>query len=136
MVDIKTLPSGVAVYATGTWPALKARDLLEDHMGRQRERKRGTSESIQTYRALALTPGQSRGRWYGDADVVFAKAAASGAKPIEAEYIFPDLAHAPMEPLDGYIRFDGSKALARLGSQIQTLDQGTIAGALAASSWY
>ena len=29
VVDVKTLPSGVAVYANGTWPALKARDLLK-----------------------------------------------------------------------------------------------------------
>ena len=51
-------------------------------------------------------------------------------KPIEAEYIFPYLAHAPMEPLDGYLRFDGEKALARFGSQFQTFEQATIAGVL------
>jgi isoquinoline 1-oxidoreductase beta subunit len=125
VVDVKTLPSGVAVYADSTWPALKARGLLKITWDDSAAEKRGTAELIQNYRALALTPGKVAGK-HGDAAAVFAK----GGKVIEAEYIFPYLAHAPMEPLDGYLRFDGQKALARFGSQFQTFEQATIAGVL------
>ena len=125
VVDVKTLPSGVAVYANGTWPALKARDLLKITWDESTAEKRGTAQLIQDYRALARTPGLVAGQ-HGDADAILSKS----AKVIEAEYIFPYLAHAPMEPLDGYLRFDGQKALARFGSQFQTFEQATIAGVL------
>src|SRR5208283_1662799 len=46
---------------------------------------------------------------------------------VEAEYRFPYLAHAPMEPRDGVMKFDGAKVQTRYGSQIQTLDQMQIA---------
>lgn len=125
VVDIKTLPSGVAVYANGTWPALKARDLLKINWDETGAEKRGTSQLIQDYRALARKPGLVAGQ-HGDADGVLSKS----AKVIEAEYIFPYLAHAPMEPLDGYLKFDDKGALARFGSQFQTFEQATIAGVL------
>ena len=42
---------------------------------------------------------------------------------IVAEFEFPYLAHAPMEPLNATIRFDGDKAEAWVPSQFQTMDQ-------------
>jgi len=125
VVDIKTLPTGVAVYANSTWPALKARDLLKITWDDSGSEKRSTAQLIEEYRGLARKPGMVAGK-HGDAQATLAKA----GKVIEAEYVFPYLAHAPMEPLDGYLRFDGDGAVARLGSQIQTLDQATIARVL------
>ena len=49
---------------------------------------------------------------------------------IEAEFVLPYLAHAPMEPLDGYLQWDGERALARFGSQLQTGDHAAIAKVL------
>jgi isoquinoline 1-oxidoreductase beta subunit len=91
VVDVKVLPSGVAVYASGTWPALKARDLLKVTWDDSAAEKRGTQQLVQDYRALARKPGLVAGK-HGDADGSLAKA----GKVIEAEYIFPYLAHAPM----------------------------------------
>ena len=63
---------------------------------------------------------------HGDAEAALARA----ERVIEAEYVFPYLAHAPMEPLDGFLHWDGQRALARFGSQLQTGDHQAIANVL------
>jgi isoquinoline 1-oxidoreductase beta subunit len=125
VVDVKPLSSGVAVYATGMWPAIKGREALRIRWDETGTESRSTAQIVEDYRKLAATPGAKAGA-NGDAAAALAKA----DKVIEAEFVFPYLAHAPMEPLDGFLRFDGEKAVARFGSQIQTLDQGTIAQVL------
>lgn len=125
VVDIKVIPSGVAVYANATWPALKARELLKITWDDSAAEKRGTPQLIEEYRALARQPGLVAAR-HGDAAATLSKA----GRVIEAEYVFPYLAHAPMEPLDGYLRYGNDTALARFGSQFQTFEQATIAGVL------
>jgi isoquinoline 1-oxidoreductase beta subunit len=125
VVDVKQIPSGVAVYAQGFWPASKGRDLLRVTWDEQAAERRSSAQLIEDYRALAQRPG-SLASAKGDAE-----AALRGAeRVIEAEFVFPYLAHAPMEPLDGYLQWDGERALARLGSQLQTGDHMTIAGIL------
>ena len=47
---------------------------------------------------------------------------ADAAHKIDAEYVFPYLAHAPMEPLNCTIRVTGDKAELWLGSQMPGLD--------------
>lgn len=125
VVDVKTLPSGVAVYATGMWPAIKGRTALRVTWDESGAEKRGTTELLEQYRALAKTPGNVAGS-EGDAQGALAKA----GKVVEAEFVFPYLAHAPMEPLDGFLAWDGQQAVARYGCQFQTVDQATIAGVL------
>ncbi|MBS0535706.1 MAG: xanthine dehydrogenase family protein molybdopterin-binding subunit [Proteobacteria bacterium] len=125
VVDIKTLPSGIAVYATSMWPAIKAREALKIEWDDTSAEKRGTAQLLADYRAMAAKPGAIAGK-SGDANAALAKA----GQVIEAEYVFPYLAHAPMEPLDAYLMWDGQQAHARYGCQFQTVDQGTIAGIL------
>lgn len=125
VIDVKQISSGVAVYATGMWPALKGREALKVTWDESGAEKRGTRELVAEYRALARTPGLVAGR-HGDAEAALAKA----GKVIEAEYLFPYLAHAPMEPLDGYLEWNAQGALARLGSQLQTGDHQAIAKVL------
>ncbi|WP_439515751.1 molybdopterin cofactor-binding domain-containing protein [Oceanibaculum nanhaiense] len=125
VVDVKRLSSGVAVYAEGMWPALKGREALSLEWDDSAAETRGSEAMIEEYRTLAKSPGVAAGS-HGDAEAAFA----DGEKIIEAEYIFPYLAHAPMEPLDGYLEWDGQSARARFGSQLQTLDHMTIAKVL------
>jgi len=124
VVDVKQLSSGIAVYAKGFWPARQARDLLEIKWDETGAEKRGTAQLVEEYRALAAKPGAVAGS-HGDAQKALA-----GAKVIEAEYVFPYLAHAPMEPLDGFLSWDGQKAVARFGCQFPTFDHQAIAKVL------
>jgi len=125
VVDVKQIPSGVAVYADSTWPALKAREALKITWDDSAAEKRSSSQLIEEYRALSRQKGSVASQ-HGDVDAALAGA----ERLIEAEYVFPYLAHAPMEPLDGFLRWDANKASARYGSQLQTFDQLTIAGVL------
>jgi isoquinoline 1-oxidoreductase beta subunit len=125
VVDVRQIPTGIAVYAEGFWPALKGREKLRITWDESAAEKRSSAQLIEEYRALAQRPGVVAGA-HGDAEAALARA----DKVIEAEFVFPYLAHATMEPLDGFLRWDGERALARLGSQLQTGDHQTIAGAL------
>src|SRR3984893_7152987 len=125
VVDVKQLPTGIAVYAEGTWPALKGRDALRITWDDRAAEKRSSEQMIEGYRALARSPGTTAAV-RGDVEAVLAKA----GKVIEAEFVFPYLAHAPMEPLDGFLHWDGERARARFGCQLQTGDHNTIAAVL------
>ena len=126
VVAVKQVPSGIAVYAKGMWPAIKGRKALEIVWDDSKAEKRGSEEMVSAYLEQTKTPGISYGA-KGDAKAALA---APGAQVIEANYVFPYLAHAPMEPLDGFLVWDGAKARARFGSQGQTIDQGAIAKVL------
>jgi isoquinoline 1-oxidoreductase subunit beta len=122
VVDIRQVPSGVAVYARATWPAIRARDLLKIAWDESAAETRGSAEIIEHYRELARTPGVVAAT-HGDAQT----ALAAGDGVIEAEFVVPFLAHSPMEPLDGYLRWNRQSAQARYGCQLQTPDQQAIA---------
>ncbi|WP_459713113.1 xanthine dehydrogenase family protein molybdopterin-binding subunit, partial [Paraburkholderia sp. 2C] len=55
------------------------------------------------------------------------RAFAQADRVIEAEYAFPYVAHAPMEPLCGYLFWDGRRVRARYGCQMTTFDQQQLA---------
>ena len=94
VVDIVKLPQGVAVLAKSTYAAIKGREALTLTWDDAKSEMRGSDAIIAEYKALAQTPGKVAKK-QGDAAGALAKA----AKVIEAEYVFPFLAHAPMEPL-------------------------------------
>jgi isoquinoline 1-oxidoreductase subunit beta len=125
VVDVKELPTGVAVYAENTWPALKAREALRVTWDDTAAERRSSEAMVEEYRTLARGPGNTVAA-RGDVEAALAKA----GKIIEAEFIFPYLAHAPMEPLDGFLHWDGERARARFGCQLQTGDHNMIAGIL------
>ncbi len=122
VIEVLKVPSGVAVIAKNFWAAKKGRDALEVHWDETVAEKRGTKELLTEYRKLAEKPG-TVAKTLGDVP-----SALEGAeKVLEAEYVFPFLAHAPMETLDFVIHLEKDRCRAWAGTQIQTLDHGTIA---------
>ncbi|HYG84649.1 MAG TPA: xanthine dehydrogenase family protein molybdopterin-binding subunit [Azospirillum sp.] len=126
VVDVVAIPRGVAVLATGFWAASKGREALNVTWDESGAELRGSDTLLETYKALANTPGKPAWR-DGDADGALAKA----AKVVRAEYNFPYLAHTPMEPLNCVVRLapDGSVDI-WAGDQFQTGDQGNVAALL------
>jgi isoquinoline 1-oxidoreductase beta subunit len=119
------IPQGVVVVATNTWTAMQGREALVLDWVAGSGETRGTDALLAEFRAALDAPGlPSHPR--GDAAAKLAQA----ARVIEAEYVFPYLAHAPMEPLDMTVHYDGQSAAFWGGSQIQTLDHGTAAAVL------
>jgi isoquinoline 1-oxidoreductase subunit beta len=123
-LDAKIIPQGVAVYATSTWPAFKAKGLVKVEWDEEKAEKRGSAEILAEYRKLADQPG-AVARNDGDADA----ALGSAAQVVEAEFTFPYLAHAAMEPMNAVVKFDGDTVRIWSGSQMQTIDQ-VVAGAI------
>lgn len=118
--------SGVAVVADRFWTAKQARDQLKIEWDLSAVEHADSSELRKTYNELARTTGNvavSRG------DENAMDRVAAGDR-IVAEYEFPYLAHASMEPLNATIRFDGNSAEAWIGSQWPTWDLSAIAEVL------
>jgi isoquinoline 1-oxidoreductase subunit beta len=123
VLDVISLPIGVAVIAKNTWSAIKGRDALKVEWDDSKAEKRSSEQMLADYRAALKTPGVKAAA-RGDV----AAAMAGAAKVVEAEYIFPYLAHAPMEPLNATIELtsDGGAEI-WAGSQFQGVEQPTVA---------
>jgi isoquinoline 1-oxidoreductase beta subunit len=122
VTDVKVIPQGVAVYADGFWAAKKARDLLQVKWDDGGAELRGTKELLADYRRQAQQPGKKAVE-RGDVQAALGKA----IRMLQVEYVFPYLAHAPMEPLDCAIASRGGACEAWFGSQLPTVDHQTIA---------
>ncbi|MFT4279613.1 MAG: xanthine dehydrogenase family protein molybdopterin-binding subunit [Rhodopseudomonas sp.] len=125
VVDVKQVPTGVAVYATGFWPAKQGRDKLKISWDDSAAETRSTADILGEFRELSTKAGRVV-KAKGDFDA----AVADGGQLVEAEFVFPYLAHAPMEPLNGFIHWQGETASARYGCQFPTPDHGVIAEVL------
>lgn len=115
--DVKQVPTGVAVYAKGFWPAKTGRDALKITWDESKAETRGSAELLQQFRELSKSPGK-----LVKAEGDFTASIAKGGRVIETEYVFPYLAHAAMEPLNAYLKWDGETVHARYGCQFPTPD--------------
>ena len=125
VVDVKQVPTGVAVYAKGFWAAKLGREALKISWDDSKAEKRGSPELLAQFRAMSKTPGKTV-----KADGDFDGSMAKGGRVIEVEYVFPYLAHAAMEPLNAYLKWDGDTAYARYGCQFPTPDHMAISKVL------
>ncbi|WP_375138829.1 xanthine dehydrogenase family protein molybdopterin-binding subunit [Piscinibacter defluvii] len=106
---------GVAVIATGYWPARQAREALTLQWDTDAVEKVDSARQLAQYRTLAAQPGARQ----FEADMA---PLAGAAKKIEAEFAFPYLAHAPMEPLNCTVQLGDAGAELWVGSQMPGLD--------------
>src|SRR4029453_17512419 len=106
---------GVAVIADGYWPAKQGRDALKLEWDSSGVEKVDSVTQLASYRELATKPGARK----FDADV---SKLGDAPHKINAEFVFPYLAHAPMEPLNCTVRVSGDKAELWMGSNMPGLD--------------
>jgi isoquinoline 1-oxidoreductase beta subunit len=125
VVDVVQVPSGVAVLAKDTWAALRGRDALSVDWDTSNAETRSTEDILTEYRTLADTKGLVAVH-RGDADAGLS----SASTVYDAEFTFPFLAHAPMEPLNCVIEVGSDGAELWAGCQLQSIDQSAIARVL------
>ena len=117
----------VAVVADGYWPAKQGRDALQVEWDLAGVEKVDSAKQLVAYRELAGKAGtKATKRSHAEQDAAFAGA----AKKIVAEYTFPYLAHAAMEPVNCNIVFDGQSCKMMYGAQMHNVDAGTAAAVL------
>jgi isoquinoline 1-oxidoreductase beta subunit len=98
---------GVAVVADAYWPAKQGRDALKVSWDTSAVEKVDSARQLSQYRELAKQPGPRQ----FDADMA---PLAKAPKRIDAEFVFPYLAHAPMEPLNCTVELADGQAQLRL----------------------
>lgn len=128
VVEFRDLPhgrAGVAVLAKNTWAARQGRDALLIDWDESQAFTLGSAEIFAQYREAAGQPGLPATR-KGDA----AAALTAAAKTLEAEYEFPYLAHAAMEPMNCLVKLSAERCEIWNGEQFQTVDQAIIGGYL------
>src|SRR3984957_8557990 len=118
VVKVVQVPGGIAVVATGFWAAKQGREALKIEWDDSKAEKRGSAGLVEGYRRPAGQPAVSA-RNDGDA----AQAIKNAAKKISANFEFPYLAHAPMEPLDAVVKLTANSCEIWAGDQFQTVDQ-------------
>ncbi|HMV63246.1 MAG TPA: xanthine dehydrogenase family protein molybdopterin-binding subunit [Zoogloea sp.] len=122
VVDVVTIPTGVAVLARTTWSARKGRDALKVDWDESAAFRLGSDEILARYRDLARTPGLVA-RKEGDVGAALAGA----RKVITADYDFPYLAHAAMEPMNCVVQRTAAGVEVWNGEQLHTGDQHALA---------
>ncbi|MDT8909068.1 MULTISPECIES: xanthine dehydrogenase family protein molybdopterin-binding subunit [Pseudomonas] len=101
---------GVAVIADGYWQAKLARDALKLEWNLAGLEKVDSDKQLVQYRELAGQPGPL----HFEADMA---PLATAPHKLEAEFVFPYLAHAPMEPLNCTVQLADDGARLWVGTQ-------------------
>jgi len=106
---------GVAVIAEGYWPAKQGRDALKPQWDTASVEKVDSEQQLNQYRELANRPGATQ----FEADMA---PLAQAPHQLEAEFVFPYLAHAPMEPLNCTAQLSEGRAQLWVGTQMPGID--------------
>ena len=126
VVEVKQVPTGVAVYGEHTWAAIKGRDALRIEWDLAPATTLSTPRQLETYRQLLKTGRHARVKDVGDVDAALQGA----AKTFDVEYQMPYLAHACMEPMNATARVGDGRCEMWAGTQGQSQDAQLVAQAL------
>ncbi|MDP9046294.1 MAG: xanthine dehydrogenase family protein molybdopterin-binding subunit [Pseudomonadota bacterium] len=114
---------GIAVIADGYWPAKQGRDALKLEWDTASVEKVDSDRLLAQYREQAGQPGPRA----FNADMA---PLATAPHQLEAEFVFPYLAHAPMEPLNCTVQLAEARADLWVGTQCPGLDAAAAATVL------
>jgi isoquinoline 1-oxidoreductase beta subunit len=120
--QVLRIPSGVAVVADHFWAAKTGRDALKVDWDLGEHAGLDSAALRRQFGSLLDTPGAIAAT-AGDVSV----APPDGTTIVDAEYAVPYLAHAAMEPLNCTVRIADDRCDVWIGTQFQTLEQGTAA---------
>jgi isoquinoline 1-oxidoreductase beta subunit len=114
---------GIAVVADGYWQATQGREALKLQWDTSAVERVDSERQLAQYRELAARPGPRK----LDADMA---PLSTAPRQLEAEFVFPYLAHAAMEPLNCTVALTEGRAELWVGSQSAGLDAAAAAGVL------
>lgn len=113
---------GVAVLARDYWSAKQARDKVTVEWDDSTANQKGSDALLAEYKALAAKPGLEVKKQGSPGKGV--------ARTLQADYEFPYLAHAAMEPLNCVVHITDGACEIWTGAQLQSLDQTATAARL------
>lgn len=116
--QVVQIPTGVAVLAKNTWAAIKGRNALKVEWDDGAAEGRGSDALMAACKAAVSKPGVATATNTGDAE----GALKGAAKVIEADYAFPYLAHAAMEPMNAIAEVKDGAVKITTGAQFQSID--------------
>jgi isoquinoline 1-oxidoreductase subunit beta len=123
-VDLDRGGKGIAIIANGYWPAKMARDVLKVQWNLANVAKADSAALTSEYLALAKKPGLPAPQEHFNADI---SAMASAPNKITAEFSFPYLNHAQMEPLACTVDLKADSCTLYTASQMPGVDAGATA---------
>jgi isoquinoline 1-oxidoreductase subunit beta len=119
--------SGVAVVADGYWPAKLGRDALQVRWNLAGAERVDSAAQLAAFRTLAQRPGTPAPQPHFRADT---SARASAPQQLVAEFAFPYLNHAQLEPLACTVDLRPDGCTLHFASQMPGVDAATVAGFL------
>ena len=115
--DVVQVPNGIAVIADHFWAAKQGRDALKIDWDFGPNESIDSITQLDEYRRLSKTKGATAAQ-AGNVE----NALSQSAKRVEAEYVLPYLAHAPMEPLNCTVKISEDKCEIWTGTQMPMLN--------------
>jgi isoquinoline 1-oxidoreductase beta subunit len=122
VVDVFQVENGVAVIANNSWAARRGRDSIEADWDMHGKDSFNNESLTAEYKKLA----EKATGLVKDSPAAL-KNLKDNKSALTATYEFPYLAHAPMEPLNCTVNYDGKTAELWSGHQIPTVDRNTAA---------